>query len=107
MSAQDDAAVERSAFVNYDPNLLNQYQIQIPLRVALGGPLDCHSARGVNSMKSKILVKLWNDERGQDLTEYVLLVALLALAAIASMSNLSSAISTTFSSAAVHLSASI
>jgi len=58
-------------------------------------------------MKSKILVKLWNDERGQDLTEYVLLVALLALAAIASMSNLSSAISTTFSSAAVHLSASI
>jgi Flp pilus assembly pilin Flp len=59
-----------------------------------------------NDMKSTILVrKLWKDEKGQDLTEYSLLVALLALSAITSMSGLSSAISTTFSSAAVHLSA--
>ena len=57
-------------------------------------------------MRSTILVrKLWKDEKGQDLTEYALLVTLLALAAITSMSGLSSAISKTFSSAAVNLSA--
>jgi Flp pilus assembly pilin Flp len=57
-------------------------------------------------MKIRMLVrKLWKDEKGQDLTEYALLVTLVALGAVTAMSNLSSAISKTFSSAAVNLSA--
>jgi pilus assembly protein Flp/PilA len=56
-------------------------------------------------MKARILVRqLWRDERGQDLTEYALLLILVALGAIAAMSSLSTALSKAFSSAAVNLS---
>jgi len=50
-----------------------------------------------------LLNSLWQEESGQDLIEYVLLVALIGLAAIAAMGNLASAISSTFASASSNL----
>lgn len=52
-----------------------------------------------------LLMRLWHEEEGQDLTEYALLVVLLALAAILGMKNLASAINNVFSSAASNLTA--
>jgi pilus assembly protein Flp/PilA len=52
-----------------------------------------------------LLMRLWQEEEGQDLTEYALLVVLLALAAIVAMKSLGSAISNVFSSAASNLTA--
>lgn len=49
------------------------------------------------------LQRLWNEDEGQDLVEYGLLVFLLALAAIASMQSLASGISTAFTSAAASI----
>jgi Flp pilus assembly pilin Flp len=55
-------------------------------------------------VKIRVLVRyLWKDEKGQDLTEYALLVILVSLGAVASMSSFSSAISKAFSSAAANL----
>ena len=51
----------------------------------------------------KLLLRLWTEESGQDLTEYALLVVLLALAAIAAMNSLGSAINNVFSNAASNL----
>ncbi|HEV2423993.1 MAG TPA: Flp family type IVb pilin [Terriglobia bacterium] len=56
-------------------------------------------------MKS-FLTRLWQEEQGQDLTEYGLLLVLVALAAITSMSTLANAIKTVFSTAAANLSTS-
>ncbi|HEV2426115.1 MAG TPA: Flp family type IVb pilin [Terriglobia bacterium] len=50
--------------------------------------------------------RLWQDEAGQDLTEYGLLLVLVALAAIVSMSTLANGIEDVFSTAAANLSAS-
>jgi pilus assembly protein Flp/PilA len=49
------------------------------------------------------LLRLWNDEDGQDLTEYALLLVLLALAAVGSMSALANAINGVFSTATQNL----
>jgi pilus assembly protein Flp/PilA len=49
------------------------------------------------------LTALWQDESGQDLTEYALLIVLVALAAVASMKALAKAISTVYSNAATNL----
>jgi pilus assembly protein Flp/PilA len=49
------------------------------------------------------LKRLWQDESGQDLTEYALLIVLVALAAVASMKALATAISTVYSNAATNL----
>jgi pilus assembly protein Flp/PilA len=43
-----------------------------------------------------LLKRLWQEEKGQDLIEYALLVALVALAATAGMNSLASAINTEF-----------
>jgi pilus assembly protein Flp/PilA len=48
--------------------------------------------------------RLWNEEEGQDLVEYALLVVLISLAAIVAMKNLASGISDAFSNAAANLS---
>ena len=53
-----------------------------------------------------LLNRLWQDDDGQDLTEYALLLVLIALAAIASMNTLANAITTVFSTAAANLSGS-
>ena len=55
-----------------------------------------------HSMKH-LLLRLWHDESGQDLTEYALLLVLLALAAVGSLSALAVAINTVFSKAVGNL----
>jgi Flp pilus assembly pilin Flp len=50
-----------------------------------------------------LLVQLWKDDAGQDLTEYALLLVLVALFAIASMKVLATAIKTVFTTAAADL----
>jgi Flp pilus assembly pilin Flp len=52
-----------------------------------------------------ILARLWNEEEGQDLTEYALLLVLIALASMAALSPLATAINSVFSNAAVNLNA--
>ena len=52
----------------------------------------------------ELLKRLWQEEEGQDLTEYALLLVLIALFAVAAMGNLGSAISNAFSNAATNLS---
>jgi len=49
------------------------------------------------------LKSLWNEEEGQDLTEYALLMVLIALVAVASMKTLGTTISNVFSNAAANL----
>jgi Flp pilus assembly pilin Flp len=46
---------------------------------------------------------LWNDEKGQDLTEYALLLVLVALVAIAVMKGLGGSIRSAFSNASASL----
>ena len=46
--------------------------------------------------------RLWNDEQGQDLTEYALLLVLLTLAAIGSLSTLATAVNGVFKNAAAN-----
>ena len=53
----------------------------------------------------KLLKRLWQEEEGQDLVEYGLLVVVIALFAVAAMGQLASAISNAFSNAAVNLNA--
>jgi pilus assembly protein Flp/PilA len=50
-----------------------------------------------------LVMKLWKEENGQDLTEYALLLVLVALAAIGSLGTLATAINNTFSQAAANL----
>lgn len=49
------------------------------------------------------LKRLWNEEEGQDLVEYALLVVLIALAATVGMKGLATAINTTFAAAGTNL----
>jgi pilus assembly protein Flp/PilA len=51
----------------------------------------------------KLLVKLWKEEEGQDLTEYALLLVLLSLAAVGSLGSLATAINGVFTTAATNL----
>jgi Flp pilus assembly pilin Flp len=53
-----------------------------------------------------ILARMWNEEAGQDLTEYALLLVMIALASMAALTPLASAINSVFSNAAVNLNAS-
>jgi len=53
---------------------------------------------GRSKMK-KQLMRLWNEQEGQDLTEYALLLVLIALAAITVMGTLGSAINNVFTAA--------
>jgi len=51
-----------------------------------------------------LVTRLWEEEAGQDLVEYALLLALIGLVAITAMKTLSSAIGNVFTSAATNLS---
>jgi len=51
-----------------------------------------------------LLLCLWHDETGQDLTEYALLMVLIALASVAAMRGLAQAISNVYGNAASNLS---
>ena len=50
-----------------------------------------------------LIVRLWKEEEGQDLTEYALLLVLLSLAAIGALGTLANAINSVFSSASANL----
>ena len=50
-----------------------------------------------------LMKRLWQDERGQDLTEYALLLVLIALAAVTFLGDLATAINNVFSNAADEL----
>ena len=52
---------------------------------------------------TELLKRLWNEEEGQDLTEYALLLVLIALGAIAGMGTLATAINSVFCQAASNL----
>jgi pilus assembly protein Flp/PilA len=54
----------------------------------------------------KLLDRLWQEEEGQDLVEYGLLLVLVALGAIAAMGSLASAVSNAFGNASSNLSSS-
>ena len=54
-------------------------------------------------MMKELLKRLWQEEEGQDLTEYALLVVLIALAAVTAMQGLATAIGSTFQSIATKL----
>jgi len=51
----------------------------------------------------QLLFKLWEDQEGQDLTEYALLLVLLSLAAVGALGTLATAINGTFTNAAGNL----
>jgi pilus assembly protein Flp/PilA len=52
----------------------------------------------------KAIKRLWHEDKGQDLTEYALLMVLVALVAIATMQTLGTTISGVFSNASANLS---
>jgi Flp pilus assembly pilin Flp len=54
-------------------------------------------------MMKNLLIRLWNEEQGQDLTEYALLLVLLTLAAIGSLGTLANAVNGVFKNAAANL----
>ena len=53
-------------------------------------------------MKS-LMIRLWKEQEGQDLTEYALLLVLLSLAAIGTLGTLASAINSVFTQAATNM----
>jgi pilus assembly protein Flp/PilA len=50
-----------------------------------------------------LMIRLWKEEEGQDLTEYALLLVLLSLAAIATLGTLANAINSVFNQSAANL----
>ncbi len=50
-----------------------------------------------------VLKRLWNDQEGQDLTEYALLLVLISLVAVASMQTVGQAVSDVFTNATTSL----
>ena len=60
----------------------------------------CRSRR--MSMRG-VLRRLWDEEQGQDLTEYALLIVLIALAAITAMNTLAAGIASVFNNAAANI----
>jgi pilus assembly protein Flp/PilA len=64
--------------------------------------LNDSQLRGEKGMKN-LMIRLWREEEGQDLTEYALLLVLLSLAAIGTLSTLASAINSVFNQAATNL----
>ena len=47
----------------------------------------------------QLLVRMWREEEGQDLTEYALLLTLISLALVATLNTLAAAIQTAFGKA--------
>jgi pilus assembly protein Flp/PilA len=50
-----------------------------------------------------VLMRLWKEEEGQDLTEYALLLVLLVLAAVTTLGNLAKAINGVFANVTTNL----
>lgn len=73
-----------------------------PLFYPMGYVETIHSRDKENKMKN-LLKLLWQEQKGQDLTEYALLLALLALGAITSIGTLSKMINNIFANAASNI----
>lgn len=58
--------------------------------------------RIMKTMKT-LLIRLWKEEEGQDLTEYALLLVLLVLAAVTTLGNLATAINGVFANVTTNL----
>ena len=58
-------------------------------------------------MMKNLMKRLWQDQRGQDLTEYALLLVLLSLAAVTFLDDLATAINNAFDNAASNLDTAI
>ena len=56
-------------------------------------------------MKNLLKLLLWQDQKGQDLTEYALVLALIAVGAITSMKTIASTINGLFANAASKIAA--
>lgn len=52
---------------------------------------------------SRLLKMLWNEEEGQDLTEYALILVLVSLVALGTIRVIGSVVNNTFSTAASNL----
>jgi pilus assembly protein Flp/PilA len=50
-----------------------------------------------------LMIRLWKEDEGQDLTEYALLLVLLSLAAVGTLGTLASAINSVFNQAATNM----
>jgi Flp pilus assembly pilin Flp len=63
--------------------------------------LDLDQSKGIN-MKN-VLMRLWKEEEGQDLTEYALLLALISVVMVATINTLAGAIQTAMGKASTAL----
>ena len=80
-----------------------------PLIVCSGMRITRNSADLVHwwpqATKMRIrLARLWSEETGQDLVEYVLVTALIALGSVAAMNSAASAVTTVFTNAVANMS---
>lgn len=66
-------------------------------------PILIKEQKMTGTMISSSLVRLWREDSGQGLVEYVLILALIAFAAVAGMSNLASSINSAFSKVGTYL----
>jgi Flp pilus assembly pilin Flp len=61
---------------------------------------------GKSAMSKTELLRLWQDEKGQDLTEYALLLVLISTVALAALRVIGQVVSNVFSNSAQNLAAS-
>ena len=78
---------------------------EVHIRIERRKAWVCRTSVSIERKKAmkNLLKRLWQEEEGQDLVEYALLLVLIALAAIGSMGSLAKAINGVFSSAATNL----
>lgn len=77
----------------------------LPIVLWLLGASQCEiKLFGETKHMKNLMKRLWNEEEGQDLVEYGLLLVLVALVAITAMSTIGKTISNVFTNAATNLS---
>ena len=74
-----------------------------PTDHAAWGYLNMHPNNSEDDVQN-ILKRLWQDERGQDLVEYALLLVLIALTAAATIQTVGTAIQSVFTNASTAVS---
>ena len=83
---------------------LSQVASGVLIRYAVTLDYTASPSRGKTGMKN-LLMRLWQDEKGQDLVEYAFLMAFVALAATVGMNTVATAINTIFTVTAAKLTA--
>ena len=79
-----------------------QVHICMPKRY-LPAPLMTKNLTERKHQMKNLMIRLWKEEEGQDLTEYALLLVLLSLAAIGALGTLATAINGVFTNASKNL----